>query len=319
MKIIFFGSGYFSVPVLKKILYSGNEILCVVTQPDKRKGRGWSVSPTPIKAFMEQTAPHIELVQPISARDNSFYDYLSLKKADLFVVVDYGQILSREVLSIPKLFCINLHPSLLPQYRGASPINRAIQNGDNITGNTVIKMSIEMDAGEIITQENLSIQEGEDSITLFERLSQQGAGLLIKSIRSIEENKYTLTKQAEEKISYAPKLKKQEGEINWEEPAEIILRKMKAFKPWPGIYTSMGNYTFKILNARVHDVNNSGEPKGMLLTSADSGSMLIQTGNGIISLLFVQLEGKKAMSAEEFLKGHRLEKGLILGHLKSIK
>ncbi len=208
MRIIFFGTGKFGIPTLEKLLASDHQVLAVVTQPDRGKGRGHKVLPTSIKTAATEKVPEITILQPEKASDKRFINSLQEKNAEVFVVVDYGQILTQEVLTIPDKYCINLHPSLLPKYRGASPVNRTIQNGEIETGNTVIKMSERMDAGSIIAQDKTSIGDAEDALDLIERLSLTGGELIINTLSEIENNQENFTEQNEKEATYADKLKK---------------------------------------------------------------------------------------------------------------
>ena len=310
MKIIFFGTGKFGLPALKKLIESGHEIAAVVTQPDRKRGRGWNVQPAPVKAFMEQISPGIDILQPGKASDQAFVDSLKEIGADVFVVVDYGQLLNREILELPGKYCINLHPSLLPRYRGASPVNRAILNGDTETGNTVIRMTERMDAGSMIMQEETGITEHENAVMLLERLSRSGAGLLLKTLEVIEAGKESFNEQDESAASYAPKLEKSEGEIDWTRPAVEIARKVRGMQPWPGAFTCFNGKTLKILEAGIAD---AGEKPGAPGTIHDEKEFVVNTGKGAVRVNKLQLAGKKAMTREEFLRGHQLKKDATLG------
>ncbi|MBU1084488.1 MAG: methionyl-tRNA formyltransferase, partial [Candidatus Omnitrophica bacterium] len=250
MKIIFFGTGDFGLSTLKRLIKSGHDIAAVVTQPDKKKGRGMGVHPTPVKALIEDTMPGTDVLQP-GKLTGEFIEDIKRPEADVFVVVDYGKILPVSVLELPKRYCINLHPSLLPKYRGSSPVNQAILNGDAVTGNTVIKINERMDAGEILLQEEFIIGKDEDALSLSERLSAHGAELIIKTLDMIAAGKETLTAQDESEATYAAKLKKEDGEIDWTRTAEEIDRKIRGLKPWPGAFTYINGKMLKILEAEI--------------------------------------------------------------------
>ncbi len=310
MKVIFFGTGKFGLPTLRKLVESDHQIVAVVTQPDRKRGRGWNVQPTPVKALVEQMSPGVSIFQPEKVSDPGFVDSLKNIDADVFVVVDYGRLLSREILELPRKGCVNLHPSLLPRHRGASPVNRAILSGDKETGNTVIKMAERMDAGRIIMQERTGIGEDENAAGLLERLSRSGADLILKALEVIEAGKEDLKEQDEKEASYAPKLEKKEGEIDWGRPAEEIARKVKGMQPWPGAFTFLDGRTLKILEAAVIDVAEKAGVPGAVL---GEGEFIVNTGKGALRVDRLQLEGKKVMTSNEFLRGHRFEKGTVLG------
>ncbi len=239
MRIVFFGSGDFGEPTLKKLLESKHEVAAVVTQPDRKKGRGWNVQPTPYKAFMEQAAPGVEVLQPEKVSDPELAVDLRKIEADVFIVIDYGQFLSKEILSVPKKYCINLHPSLLPKYRGAAPINRALMDGEKTTGNTVMKMNERMDAGDIILQEATPVLKDEDAVLLSARLADMGAALVMKALELIEQGSEKPSVQDEKSATYAKKLTKEDGLIDWSKSTEEIMRRVKGARPWPGAFTAL--------------------------------------------------------------------------------
>ncbi len=310
MRIIFFGSGGFGLPTLKKLLESRHEVVAVVTQPDKKKGRGWNVQPTLYKAFMEQSAPGIEVFQPDKVSDGAFVAEIKGLDADLFVVVDYGQFLTREVLAIPKKYCVNLHPSLLPRYRGAAPINRLLMNGEKITGNTVIKMNERMDAGDIIMREETPVLKDEDAELLAARLSNMGAALMLKALDAVGKGEDKPTPQDEGAATYAPKLTKDDGKIDWARNVEEILRKIKGAKPWPGAFTFLDGKALKVHKAKPAEYIFADAAPG---TIVDERNFVVRCGEGFLEMNEVQLEGKRAMSAGEFLRGYPIEKGKVLG------
>ncbi|HNX91108.1 MAG TPA: methionyl-tRNA formyltransferase [Candidatus Omnitrophota bacterium] len=310
MKIIFFGTGKFGIPTLRKILNDQKyHVELVVTQPDSKKGRGMNVVPTYVKAFIEQASPATPVSQPVDIKDPSFIKELKTFKADVFVVVDYGQILRKEVLASPAKFCINLHPSLLPKYRGAAPVNWAIMNGETETGVTVIKMDEGMDSGSIMAQEKIRVSDDENAERLSERLSQSGADLIIKVLGQISEGKENFTEQDAKRVSFAPRLKKQDGEIDWKAPAIMIFRKIIALQPWPGAYTKINGKALRVIEARV-TASQENVPPGTVISEEE---FIVKAGENAIILDTVQLEGKKTMSKWEFLRGHKLNKGVVLG------
>ncbi|MFH1798917.1 MAG: methionyl-tRNA formyltransferase [Candidatus Omnitrophota bacterium] len=313
MKIIFFGTGKFALATLKKLFEARHEIAAVVTQPDRKKGRGWNVYPTAVKALAEKIMPGINIFQPDKALDNEFIEILKKQQADVFVVIDYGRILPSEVLTAARKYCINLHPSLLPKYRGPAPINRAILNGEKETGLTVMKINERMDAGDILTQERVPIKETDNALSLSEKLSAQGANLILKVLDAIEQGKETFVKQDESKATYAAKLEKKEAEIDWNEPAEKIVRKIKGLQPWPGAYTYLDARLLKIFDAKTIISASSLKNKDFGAI-CDEEKFIVSTGKGSIQITRLQIEGKKPMTTEEFLKGRRLNKGTTLGN-----
>ncbi|MBU1783743.1 MAG: methionyl-tRNA formyltransferase [Candidatus Omnitrophica bacterium] len=310
MRIIFFGTGKFGLPSLKKLFGSGHDIVAVVTQPDRKRGRGWNMLPTSIKAFAEKAAPGVETLQPEEAGGAAFLKTLREKNADVFIVVDYGQYLAKEILDMPAKCCINLHPSLLPKYRGASPVSWAILNGETKTGNTVIKMSKKMDAGDIILQAEMEIGEDENAPELSSRLAQMGAALLLKTLNEIETGNMHPRKQNEARVSYAPKLQKQDGKVNWERPAVDIVRQVRALQPWPGAFTLLNGKTLKIFAVEIAARIKEGPIPG---TIVDGDKFIVKTSSGAIRINTLQLEGKKEMNVREFLKGYKLISGNMLG------
>ena len=309
MKIVFFGTGKFGLPALKKLLKSSHEVAAVVTAPDRKKGRGWNIQPMPVKAFLEQAAPGMDIFQPAKALEAAFIGSLKGIGADIFVVVDYGRLLGKEILEVPRKYCVNLHPSLLPRYRGASPVNWAILNGEEETGNTVIRMTERMDAGSIIMQETTKIGGDENVVDLLERLSRRGADLLSKALDAIEAGQERFREQDENAVSYAPKLEKKQGRIDWAASAPEIIRKVRGMQPWPGAFTYLDGRMIKILKA---GPAGAGADAGTPGTVCGEGKFIVNTGSGAVRINILQLEGKKAMTSDEFLRGYRLRKGAML-------
>jgi methionyl-tRNA formyltransferase len=310
MRIIFFGTGKFGLPSLKKLFASEHDIVGVVTQPDRKRGRGWNMLPSPIKAFAEKASPGIDILQPEKVSDAKFLEILREKNADVFVVIDYGQYLVEEVWGMPGKYCVNLHPSLLPKYRGASPVPWTMLNGEMKTGNTVIKVSERMDAGDIILQSETDIGEDEYAPELAGRLAQMGAELILKAMDEIEKDNVQLVKQDEAQASYASKLQKQDGKVDWSRPAIDIMRQIKALQPWPGAFTLLNGKTLKIVTAEiVYGIKNNLSPG----TIVDADGLIVKTPSDAIRINILQLEGKREMTSQEFLKGHKHISGNMLG------
>ncbi|MCK4852115.1 MAG: methionyl-tRNA formyltransferase [Candidatus Omnitrophica bacterium] len=311
MRIIFFGTGKFGLPSLKKLLHSRHDILAVVTRPDTKKGRrGTDVLPAPVRAYAEKAAPGVEIFQPPDVSDPGFVERVEKERPDVFVVVDYGCLLGEELLGIPEKCGVNLHPSLLPKYRGAAPVNWAIMNGEKETGNTVIQMTERMDAGSIIVQERTLIGENEKAQELLERLAKSGAALLMKALDMIESEDLQLAEQDDAGATAAPRLRKQDGRIEWGDPALRIVRKVRAMQPWPGAFTLLNGRTLKILEAEAVSVVGEGLLPGAIM---DNVEFIVKTGEDAVRIDALQLEGKKIMRREEFLRGYRLTRGVILG------
>jgi methionyl-tRNA formyltransferase len=311
MKIVFFGSGDFGIPTLKSLLASPYEMAAAVTRPDVRKGRGWNVAPTPVKAIVEKASPGMVVLQPVKLSDQTFIDTLRGFKADVFVVVDYGKILTQEVLGLPSKFCINLHPSLLPFYRGPAPVNRAVLNGDSVTGNTVIRMNEKMDAGDIMFQEKMEIGEHDTADVLSGKLSLRGAALILKALSFISSGNVNFEVQDEKKATYAAKLEKAEGKIEWDIPARELALKVRGLQPWPGAYTYMDGKMLKIFQASACESPGENFQPGEVTPSGNK--IVVKAGDGALRIAKLQLEGKKAMASDEFLRGHAGLEGKVLG------
>lgn len=314
MNIVFFGSSNFAVPSLKALLTTRHKISCVVTQPDRHKGRGLSLGPTEIKIISQGT--HLEVYQPPRLNTPEALELLKGLKPDLFIVIAYGQILSQEILDIPKISSINVHASLLPKYRGAAPINWAIINGEKETGVSVIKMTRQMDAGPIILQKNIVIASDDTAITLEGKLSILAAELLLSSLNSIEDNSYKLTLQEEKEASFAPKLKKEDGRINWNKSAQDIHNLIRGCMGWPGAFTYYRDKLLKIYKARVISFSSNFPAHlspGEIIEVSKVG-ITVATGKGNLVIEELQLEGKRKVTVEEFIAGNKIQPGEILNN-----
>ena len=318
MKIIFFGSSGFAVPILEGLVKS-EDVVLVVTQPDRQKGRSLKIAPTPVKSKAE--ALGIKTFQPAKVNSKESIEFLKKFNADLFIVVSFGQILSKAVLDLPKSYCLNIHASLLPKYRGAAPINWAIASGEKETGVTIIKMNEKMDEGDIALKEIVAISEEDNAVTLSEKLSQKGAQLLLDVIRLIKDNGIEFSDQDHTEATYAPKLKKEDGLIDWEKDADEINDRIRAFVSWPGCFTYLDKKILKI--CKVMPVHLSGEPDGSpdRWTKSEPGTivgfnkkgMFVKTGKDVLNIQELQLEGSRRMTAEQFIAGHKqLFLGIIL-------
>ena len=300
MRILFFGSDDFAAVCLKELLNSSLKIAACISGPDTRQGRGMKVSLSPIK---EIALDHnITCLQPESLKDPGVIEELKSFQADVFVVVAYGRILPQAVLDIPKLFCVNVHGSLLPQYRGAAPVNWAIINGDKQTGVTVQKMALQLDAGDIISQEAMPILLDMTADILRMKMADVGAKLLVKTLKSIADGKYSLKAQDEFRVTVASKLTKEMGKIHWNESAEHIEHLIRGLKPWPGTYTTYKGKMLKVLEAAVASAQGQA---GTVIEIQKQG-FVIGCGEGSLLIKNVQPEGGKPMSAYDFVLGSRL-------------
>ncbi len=309
MRIVFFGTSEFAIPSLKALLGSKHEVALVVTQPDKKKGRSLKISPSPVKAVASDES--IPVYQPIDASSPESAAYLEGLKPDLFVVISFGQILKANILKIPKIFSINVHGSLLPKYRGAAPTNWAIMNGERSTGVTVIKMNEKMDEGEIILKEETEINCDDTNVSLSKRLSELGAAALMKSIAMIEDRAsgVELIKQHPSLVTYASKLKKSDGLINWSEPAAMIHNKVRGLLPWPGAYTGYEGRTLKVVRTEVVKGEFKDGAPGEVIAASEADGIVVKTGSGALSIRRLKPEGKKEMDSGPFLLGHKIKKG----------
>jgi methionyl-tRNA formyltransferase len=297
MRIVFIGAGEIGVPTLRALVNSEHQVVGVVTQPDKPAGRAQMVEPTPVKKAV--TATNIPVLQPPRIKDPQAVEEIRALTPDVIVVIAYGQILPRGVLEIPKIASLNLHASLLPRWRGAAPIQTAIAAGDPETGITVMYMDEGLDTGDILLQRTTEIRPDDTGRSLHERLAQIAPDALLESLRLLATGTAPRIPQDNAQATYAPKLKREDGKIDWSKTAEVIARKIRAFNPWPGAFTQIGGQNLKILSASVVDLG--GEP-GEVLRS--QGQLVIAAGKGALSLGDVQLEGKRRMTAAEFLRGH---------------
>lgn len=322
MRAIFMGTPDFSVPVLTAMKEAGHDMLAAVTQPDKPKGRGKEMQMTPVKAKALELG--IPVLQPKRVRDPEFVEQLRELKPDVMVVVAFGQILTKEVLEVPKYGCINVHASLLPMYRGAAPIQYVILNGEKETGVTTMFMDEGLDTGDMLLKTVVPITADETGGTLHDKLSAAGAELLIRTLEQMEAGTLQRIPQTGE-TCYVGTLKKSMGEMDWSRPAEELERQVRGLNPWPSAYTFLNGKTLKIWKAEVLHTEavssqESEEPEALadrkscgsvIVISRDS--IQVQTGDGILAIRELQLEGKKRMTADAFLRGYPVEAGTILG------
>lgn len=312
MDIVFFGSDSFAVKPLEALIEGGYNILCVITQPDRRKGRGLKFEATPVKITAQ--AAGLKIYQPADVNSADALNFLKNLNADLFIVIAYGQLLSQGVLNLPKVFSINAHASLLPQYRGAAPINRAIINGEDATGVTVIKIIRRMDAGPIILQKKIPVLEDDTALKLEDKLSILAAQALLESLEAVKNKSFTLTQQDEAKAGFAPKLKKNDGRINWLQTSRQIYNLIRGCFDWPGAFTYYKGKLLKIYKAKVSPQASrpAGAQPGEILQVSKEG-ITVSAGEGGLSIEELQIEGKRRMRIDEFIAGHKISVGEKLG------
>ena len=306
MRVIFMGTPDFATGTLEEIVLAGHEVVGVVTQPDKPKGRGKTLMPTPVKEVaMKYELP---VYQPKKVREPEFVELLRSLKPDVMVVAAFGQIISKEILEMPKYGCINVHASLLPAYRGAAPIQWAVINGEKESGVTIMQMDEGIDTGDMIEKVVVPIAEDETGGSLFEKLSQAGAKLCVKVLKALEEGKAVREKQPEESTTpYAKMIDKKMGAINWENSAKEIEQLIRGLNPWPSAYTKLQGKTLKIWRAAVLFEDSNDAPGQVVQVTKDS--IVVQTGHGLLKILELQLEGKKRMDTASFLRGYTLKEG----------
>ena len=307
MKIIFMGSSAFAVTSLEALLKSSHELQLVVCQPDKPSGRGLKVHSCPVAEFCHHH--NLKPFQPKTLRSSDVKKHLAELKPDLIVVVAYGKYLPSEVLNIPTYGCINVHASLLPKYRGAAPINWAIVNGDESTGVTTMMINEEMDAGDILLQKETKIDPEESAPQLIERLAVMGATLLLETIIEIEKGTAKPKPQDKKQVSFAPLIKKEDGLINWQRSSKEIYNFVRGMQPWPCAHTHWNDKMLKIFKARAADEDHQ-KPAGTIIKAHPD--IAVATGQGTIYPLEVQIEGKKRMPIDSFLRGHKIEIGEVL-------
>ena len=300
MRIVFMGTPDFSVPVLESLVKEGYEVVGVVTQPDKPKGRKKSVVMPPVKEKALEFG--VPVYQPVKVREPEFVEVLKNLKPDIMVVVAFGQILPKAVLEIPPMGCVNIHASLLPKYRGAAPIQWAIIDGEKKTGITTMMMDEGLDTGDMLEQVVVPIAEDETGDSLHDKLSEVGANLILSTLKKLEQGTAVRTPQTDEGTCYAKMLTKAMGDIDWTMEASAIERLVRGLNSWPSAYTRWNGKTLKIWKAEVVEEEYEGSCGEVVYT--DKNTLLIKAGKGILSLLEVQPEGKKRMAVDAFLRGY---------------
>lgn len=299
------GTPDFAVGTLEEIIRAGHEVVLVVTQPDKPKGRGKAMQYTPVKECA--LAHGIEVFQPVKVKEPENIEVLRKYEPDIIIVAAFGQIVPKSILDMPKYGCVNVHASLLPKYRGAAPIQWAVINGDEVTGVTIMRMNEGIDTGDMIAKKTVRLAEDETGGSLFDKLAQVGAQLCVETMEMIEAGKAEYIPQNNEEATHTSMIRKELGLIDWNRPAVEIERLIRGLNPWPSAYTQLSGKTFKIWKARVVSDENTYEPG--CICRIDKEGMYVQTGEGILLLTEVQMEGKKRMEASAFLRGYQVEEG----------
>ena len=308
MRIVFMGTPDFAVPTLTALIEGGHEVVAVVTQPDKPKGRGKAVLMTPVKE--KAIEYEIPVYQPVKVRDPEFVELLKTMAPDAIVVVAFGQILPKEILDMTPYGCINVHASLLPSYRGAAPIQWAVINGDKVSGVTTMQMNEGLDTGDMIMKTEVPLSEDETGGSLHDKLAEAGAKLCVETLKALEDKTATWEVQGESPTAYAKMLDKKLGDIDWSRSAKSIECLIRGLNPWPSAYTDWNGKVMKIWEAGVLDENTDAKPGTIVKVEKDSFS--VQTGDGLLKVLALQIPGKKRMEADAFLRGYQIETGCEL-------
>lgn len=322
MRVVFMGTPDFAVGALEAIITAGHQVLAVVTQPDKPKGRGKEMQVTPVKACA--AAHNIPVFQPVKVREKESVETLRSYGADVFVVAAFGQILSEEILTMPKYGCINIHASLLPKYRGAGPIQWAIINGEEKTGVTIMQMDKGIDTGDMLMKTEVMIDPKENGDSLHDKLAEAGARLIVEALPKIESGELIPVKQNEEESCYAKMLQKSMGRIDWQQSAKKLDCLIRGLISWPGAYTGFRGKNLKIWDEEVVSEYGSTSAETMILEEEEQSkpgtvvdvtkdAFYVKTGEGILKILAVQPEGKRRMPVKDFLLGYQIRIGERLG------
>lgn len=303
------GTPDFAVSTLEEIIQAGHEVIGVVTQPDKVKGRGGKIS---FPAIKEAALKHsLEIYQPRRVREPEFIQIIRELEPEAIVVAAFGQLLPKALLDIPPYGCINVHASLLPKYRGAAPIQAAILNGDEITGVTIQHMDVKLDTGDIILQESIPIADDETGGGLFDKLARLGAELVVKALKVLKDGTATRTPQDESLASHVKMMDKEMGNIDFTQPAISIERMIRGLNPWPSAYTKLNGKTLKLWSAAVVEYTDGGQAGEVV--KVDKDAITVMTGRDALEIHELQLEGKKRLTCDAFLRGYTIDRGTILG------
>jgi methionyl-tRNA formyltransferase len=315
MRVVFMGTPVFACPSLQILIDRGEDVIAVVTQPDRPKGRGQKTVPPPVKELAEENG--IPVLQPLKVRAPDFIEVLKGMNPDLIVVVAFGQILPKSVLDIPKFGCINVHASLLPRYRGAAPLNWCIINGETETGVTTMLMDEGLDTGAMLVKKTTPIDPEEDTQSLHDRLSVLGAETLSETLDMLATGKLAPEKQDDSVSCYAPMLKKEHGLIDWSRKPLAIKNMVRGMSPWPGAFTWLDGKMVKIYKVRTCEGEELSPASPGMVLNADREGIKVACNGGAIIIDELQLEGKKRLAAGDFLAGCRLLAGVVLGNRKT--
>lgn len=305
IRIVFMGTPSFAVPSLHTLVKAGYVVAGVVTQPDKPSGRGMATRPSPVKEAA--LGYGIDVLEPRSVRSPEFTKAIKALSPEIIVVIAYGKILPKDILCIPPKGCINVHASLLPRYRGAAPINRAIINGEKTTGVCTMLMDEGMDTGDVLLRAEMPILIDETAEDLAKRLSIAGAELIVETLELVSNNALTPEQQDNSKATNAPILKKEDGRIDWKKDAAGVYNLIRGVYPWPGAYTHIGSKVVKIHSGRVSDQSHGAAPG--TVTDVSKDGITVECGSGSFCITELQPENKRRMSAFDFIQGYRLKKG----------
>jgi methionyl-tRNA formyltransferase len=309
MKVIFMGTPDFAVGTLEALVEAGHEVTLVVSQPDKPKGRGHAMQPTPVKEAAQKL--ELPVYQPKKIRETEAADYLEGIEADVIVVVAFGQLIPKRILEMKKYGCINVHASLLPKYRGAAPIQWAVIDGEKESGVTIMQMDEGLDTGDMLSKVVVPLDAKETGGSLFEKLSAEGAKLCVETLTRMERGEITPEKQGDSPTAYASMLNKYMGNIDWTKDAVSIERLVRGLNPWPSAYTRLNGKTLKIWDCEVISQDALKGTCGEIL-KITKNALIVQTGSGALAVKELQLEGKKRMDTGAFLRGFQVETGTIL-------
>lgn len=307
MKVLFMGTPDFASNILENIIKENYHVIGVITQPDKQKGRGKTISFSPVKEVA--LANGIPVYQPLKVREKENILLIKELNPDIIIVAAFGQILPKDLLEIPKYGCINVHASLLPKYRGAAPIQYAIINGEEKTGITIMYMDVGLDTGDIISQESLIIEKNETGGSLFNKMSKLGSNLLLRTLKNIEKGTASRIAQDESKSTYVKMINKDMGNIDFNDSAIQIERLIRALNPWPSAYTYIDGKMLKIWESEVVELDLEEEYEIGTIVKLEKDSIIIKTGEKYLAIKELQLEGKKRMGVNSFLRGNQLSVG----------
>lgn len=316
MQVVFMGTPSFAVPSLEKLLVHGHQIVGVVTRKDRPRGRGKRVQSSPVKEFALSRG--LTVYQPLHVKETEFLGVLAHLKPEVIIVVAFGQILPPQIISLPQYGCINLHASLLPQYRGAAPVHRAIINGETKTGVTTMFINEKLDEGDILLQKAVPIKEEDNVGTIHDLLADLGADLLVKTLTLMEQGQLISRPQNHSQATFAPPLRREDEIIDWSKSAQAIFNQTRGMDPWPGAKTTWGKrilkiYRVKVNNTEIHPASASNLLPGQVLIASPKKGLLVQTGEGQIWVMELKAEGGKRLAIRDFLRGNPISVNQRLG------